>query len=380
MNLNSPVDPMAGEDPRAGRQARKWSARLKFASASEASRSDGAAESGAPESSLQDLLGANVPSVSVVVPALNEEASVDWVIDNIPAWVSEIVLVDGLSVDGTELVVTDRRHDVVIVHQRTRGKGAALRAGFAAATGDIIVMIDADGSTDPREMGRFVNALVAGADFVKGSRNLTTGGSIDFTLLRHLGNLAFVYAANLLFGTRFTDLCYGYCAFWTKDLDRLGLTADGFEIEMELICSAIKSRMDIVEVPSIELERRAGDSNLNAWKDGKRVLKTLLVQRLRRRDQAHVARSRILLTPIQMAAHGTEQWVPGGADRRRHLSGERRTTSDLVAAEQGFERGPERRQIPESSVPVFFAHSATDIVAPELLVPDRYLIQSETTQ
>jgi glycosyltransferase involved in cell wall biosynthesis len=193
------------------------------------------------------------PSVSVVVPALNEEESVDWVIDNIPSWVSEVVLVDGLSVDGTELVVTDRRDDVVIVHQRSRGKGAALRAGFAAATGEIVVMIDADGSTDPREMGRFVDALVGGADFVKGSRNLTGGGSVDFTVLRHLGNLGFVYAANILFGVRFTDLCYGYCAFWRKDLERLALTADGFEIEMELILSAVKAGLSISEVPSMEL-------------------------------------------------------------------------------------------------------------------------------
>ncbi|WP_249011368.1 glycosyltransferase family 2 protein [Conexibacter sp. DBS9H8] len=253
------------------------------------------------------------PTVSVVVPALNEEESIGWVIDNIPGWVSEVVLVDGLSIDGTELVVSDHRPDVVVVHQHARGKGAALRAGFAAASGDIIVMIDADGSTDPREMGRFVDALVDGADFVKGSRNLSGGGSIDFTLLRHLGNLGFVWAANLLFGTRFSDLCYGYCAFWRSDLDRLALTADGFEIEMELICSAIKAGLVIAEVPSMELERRAGESNLNAWKDGKRVLKTLLTERttpLERRDHS---RGALMIVATAKPAHGSTAWRPAGS-------------------------------------------------------------------
>jgi glycosyltransferase involved in cell wall biosynthesis len=267
------------------------------------------------------------PTVSVVVPALNEEESIGWVIDNIPAWVSEIVLVDGLSVDGTELVVTDRRADVVIVHQRSRGKGAALRAGFAAASGDIIVMIDADGSTDPREIGSFVSALLAGADFVKGSRNLPGGGSVDFTLLRSLGNFAFVHAANLLFGSRFTDLCYGYCAFWRRDLERLALTADGFEIEMELILSAVKVGMDIAEVPSMELERRAGNSNLNAWKDGKRVLKTMLAERFRRLDAARAAAARVMLLPVMVPAHSSEDWLPAGSDNR---SWDERSVSDQL--------------------------------------------------
>jgi glycosyltransferase involved in cell wall biosynthesis len=256
------------------------------------------------------------PTVSVIVPALNEEQSIGWVMDNIPTWVSEVVLVDGLSVDGTELVCTDRRDDIVIVHQPRKGKGAALRAGFAAASGDIIVMIDADGSTDPREIGRFVDALTNGADFVKGSRNMTAGGSIDFTLMRHLGNLGFVYAANLLFRQSFTDLCYGYCAFWNTDLNKLKLTADGFEIEMELILSAIKANLNIVEVPSIELQRRFGESNLNAWTDGKRVLKTMLKERFTRLANRITAPSAITITPTLMPAHTSTHWLPAGSDTR----------------------------------------------------------------
>jgi cellulose synthase/poly-beta-1,6-N-acetylglucosamine synthase-like glycosyltransferase len=116
------------------------------------------------------------PTVSVIIPTLNEEGSLAWVLENLPPWVDEVVLVDGLSTDATELLARRLRPDARIVHQHRRGKGAALRAGFAAASGDIIVMIDADGSTDPREMGRFVGALKDGADFVKGSRHTDGGG------------------------------------------------------------------------------------------------------------------------------------------------------------------------------------------------------------
>jgi glycosyltransferase involved in cell wall biosynthesis len=304
-------------------------------------------------------LSAQRPSVSVVVPALNEEESVGWVVDHIPDWVSEVILVDGLSVDGTELVVTDRRKDVVIVHQRSRGKGAALRAGFAAASGDIIVMIDADGSTDPREMGAFVDALVAGADFVKGSRNLDGGGSVDFTALRHLGNLGFVHAANLLFGVKFTDLCYGYCAFWRRDLERLALTADGFEIEMELVLSAIKAGLNVVEVPSMELERRAGASNLNAASDGLRVLKTLASERLHELDPARAESARIALQAVELAAPDTEQWRPAGSDRRRHRAGDRRGNGQ---ARDRYE-GPERRQAPERTRRVLDARDPSEVAA-----------------
>ncbi len=296
------------------------------------------------------------PSVSVVVPALNEEESIGWVVDNIPTWVSEIVLVDGLSVDGTEVMATDRRDDVVIVHQRHRGKGAALRAGFEAASGDIIVMIDADGSTDPREMGRFVEALIAGADFAKGSRNLEGGGSEDSTRLRHIGNLGFVYAANKLFGESFTDLCYGYCAFWREDLDRLALTADGFEIEMELVLSAVKADLEVVEVPSVELERRAGASNLNAATDGLRVLKTLASERLHDLDPARAEAVKISLAEVELPAPGTPEWVPAGSDRRRYATGDPRCVADLG---DGY-LGPDQRRDPEETMVVLEAHDTAE--------------------
>ena len=100
------------------------------------------------------------------------------------------------------------------ITQTRKGKGNAMACGFAAATGDVIVMFDADGSADPAEIPAFVAALVAGADFAKGSRFAPGGGSDDITLLRRTGNAGLNGVANALFGTSYTDLCYGYNAFW----------------------------------------------------------------------------------------------------------------------------------------------------------------------
>jgi hypothetical protein len=275
------------------------------------------------------------PKISVVIPTLNEVESLPWVIENLPEWVSELVIVDGLSTDRTENLARKLRPDVVVVHQYQRGKGAALRAGFAAATGDIVVMIDADGSTDPREMDRYVQALVDGADFVKGSRHMPEGGSADFTWLRAAGNKLFVLAANSLYGSKFTDLCYGYCAFWRSHVDKLGLTADGFEIETQLVLGALKAGLEIREVPSFELERRAGTSNLNAARDGLRVLRTMVGRDERRPEEAiHFS-----LRKVHLPVWSTTE-VPEAGERR---SVDRRIRSRELA---GY-IGPERRKSDE---------------------------------
>jgi hypothetical protein len=269
--------------------------------------------------------------VSVVIPTLNEEGSLPWVLENLPPWVDEVVLVDGLSTDATQVLTRRIRPDAIVVHQFQRGKGAALRAGFAAATGDIVVMIDADGSTDPREMDRFVDALRDGADFVKGSRYVDGGGSVDFTRVRSAGNRTLVTLANVLYRSRFTDLCYGYCAFWRQHLPALSLTSDGFEIETELVLSALRARLEIREVPSFELERRAGVSNLNAISDGLRVLRTMF-GRDERRDPGRI---HFTLHPFHQPLWRTDR-LPDGVDRRRL---DRRLRHP---AETGY-TGPERR-------------------------------------
>jgi hypothetical protein len=240
-------------------------------------------------------------TVSVVIPALNEEPNIAWVLERLPAFVDEVILVDGHSVDRTVAVARAVRGDIVVVTQNCAGKGAALRAGFAAASGDIIVMFDADGSMDPAETYRFVTPLLNGYDLVKGSRFLSGGGSLDLTVLRRLGNHALVRITNSLFLIRFSDLCYGFCSFRRECLAALALTAHGFEIETELVLHAVKANLRIAEVPSIELARRCGESNLRTFHDGQRVLRTLVRERVARRP-------RPVVDPIdQRALH---QWRP----------------------------------------------------------------------
>jgi glycosyltransferase involved in cell wall biosynthesis len=194
--------------------------------------------------------------------------------------VDEVIVVDGLSRDRTLEVAKACRPDVVVVHEMRPGKGAAVRAGFAEATGDIVVMMDADGSMDPAEIGAYVDAILGGADLAKGSRRMHGGGSADITPLRDLGNRALLAAANVMYRRRFTELCYGFMAVRRGRVRELGLRADGFEIETEIVVQAVRHGLAITEVPSFEAPRRAGASNLHAVRDGLRIVRTLVAVRL----------------------------------------------------------------------------------------------------
>jgi glycosyltransferase involved in cell wall biosynthesis len=215
------------------------------------------------------------PRVTVVIPALNEASNLPHVLPQLGALADEVVLVDGHSNDGTCAIAQQLRPDIVTLVQDGRGKGNALSVGFAAATGDIIVMIDADGSTDPAEIPTFVGALLAGADFAKGSRFLHGAGTTDMEFYRRFGNASFVRLVRILFGGRYTDLCYGYNAFWADVLPDLGLNGDGFEIETMMNIRALKAGLNVVEVASCEGQRVHGESRLRTIPDGWRVLGTI---------------------------------------------------------------------------------------------------------
>jgi glycosyltransferase involved in cell wall biosynthesis len=243
------------------------------------------------------------PRVSVVVPALNEAKNLQHVLAKLPRDIHELIVVDGHSVDDTVAVARQLRPDAMIVLQTRKGKGNALACGFAAATGDIIVTLDADGSADPAEIPRFIEALTAGADFAKGSRFLAGGGSSDITRIRALGNRALCLFVNILYRTRYTDLCYGYNAFWHRVLPVVSRTplissgpngapwGDGFEIETLITIRVAHAGLKVTEVASFEHPRMHGVSNLNAATDGWRVLRTIFAERAYVRSQRSSLRS-----------------------------------------------------------------------------------------
>ncbi len=254
------------------------------------------------------------PRISIVVPAKNEALNLSVVLPQLPE-VHEVILVDGGSVDGTVAAARRALPGIVTVLQARRGKGNALAAGFARVTGDIVVMFDADGSADPLEIERFVTALTDGADFAKGSRFTAGGGSADITPVRKLGNLFLNTLFNLGFSSRYTDLCYGYNAFWADLIPLLDLPdhtrpapangtmlwGDGFEIETVINCRFAAAGVDIVEVPSVEKLRMFGESNLNAVSDGLRVLRTLISERRRAWSVRRAARRLPPRAPVAIA-------------------------------------------------------------------------------
>jgi glycosyltransferase involved in cell wall biosynthesis len=216
--------------------------------------------------------------VSVIIPTLNEARNLPHVLERIPVWVHEVVLVDGLSTDDTVEVARRCRPDVRVVFERIPGKGAALRRGFHAAHGDIVVMLDADGSTDPAEIPVFVGALLGGADIAVGSRFVQGGGTADMEAFRKMGNWALTRLVRVGFGARYSDLCYGFVAFWSDVLPHLDGEYTGFEVETLLHIRALRADLSVAEVPSFESQRIFGASNLRTIRDGARVLRSITTE------------------------------------------------------------------------------------------------------
>ncbi len=227
-----------------------------------------------------------------MLPALNEENTIALVLEGLPEIVDEVVLVDGGSNDETIAIAREVRPDAVVVRQTRSGKGNALACGFAAAGGDIVVTLNADGSTDPGEIPRYVDALLSGAEVAHGSRYRTGGRDLDGGRWDRLGSRILNWLVNALFGTRFTDIGFGYNAFWrsmlpTLDLpspERAGLPrgatlwGDGPEIRPLINIRTATRGMRVVEVASIGYPRIHGPRERHRLWECLRALRTVATE------------------------------------------------------------------------------------------------------
>jgi len=234
-------------------------------------------------------------SVSLIIPAMNESATLTTIIDSVPTYVDEIIVIDGRSKDNTFEIASNHPRVNKVLKQRSRGKGAALSLGFAVATCDLVAIIDADGSMNPEELIDFLN-LFPQAEIVKGSRSKKLGGtSADLTIFRDLGNRVLTKLCNFWFKEKWTDLAYGYAVVDRKALGQLGLSSydemgsvfghksygQGFEIEALIFCRSSKWGFRVLEVASAEHRRISGSSNLRAIRDGFRVLSAIIIEKNR---------------------------------------------------------------------------------------------------
>jgi len=207
------------------------------------------------------------PKISVIICTFNEEQNLPHVLPKVTEWVDEVLLVDGHSTDRTVEVAKKLRPDIRILYQSGKGKGDAIKYGIQQAIGDIIVTLDADGSTDPEEMPKFIKPLLDGYDFTKGSR-LADGRPPSMLWHRWFGNKVLAITSNIFYGTRYTDICSGYNAFWKSAFQRLRLTYGGFEMEQEMAVKAKKAGLKVVEVNHHYAGRLGGSSKVSDIKQG----------------------------------------------------------------------------------------------------------------
>jgi len=219
--------------------------------------------------------------VTVIIPTLNEEENIAEVIHELKhLGFLNLLIIDGNSQDRT--VTIAKKLGVKVIHQNGKGKGNALRQAFSHnrqnGDYDVVVIMDADGSMNPKEIFSLIEALKERVDLVKASRFMLQGYSNDMSLVRRIGNTLFVLLVNSFWSANYTDLCYGFAAFSKGAIEKLypHLKSTNFEIETEMFIKAKKLELKVVEVPSVELRRKHGKSNLNAVKDGFRILKTIV--------------------------------------------------------------------------------------------------------
>jgi dolichol-phosphate mannosyltransferase len=206
--------------------------------------------------------------VTVVIPTKNEEGAIAEILDAVRPYANEILVIDGHSTDGTREIAAARNARVLL--DARRGKGEALRRSFSAASHEILVFIDADGSHDPDDIPKLLAPIRRNeAEMVIGSR--TRGGSDELhgtaeQLLRYVGSQLIMLAINYRFGVRLTDSQNGFRAIRKDVAASLGAKANLTTIEQEMLMRALKRGCRVVEVPTHEFERKCGVSKVSVWR------------------------------------------------------------------------------------------------------------------
>ncbi len=219
----------------------------------------------------------------MVLPALNEEEAIGKVIDEIPVeeleakgYQTEIIVVDNGSSDKTAEIAAAQ--GAKVISEPNRGKGRAIRTGFGTVSGDFVFMLDSDFTYPAGYITQMVGLLESGYDVVLGSR---LNGSVEHGAMKRLnlvGNHLLAFLANLLYGTRVSDLCTGFWGFKVDVLRSLNLDAVGFELEANMLIEVAKRKYRIGEIP-IQYRRRATASKLGSIKAGWRIGRELIASR-----------------------------------------------------------------------------------------------------
>lgn len=219
--------------------------------------------------------------LSIVIPVYNERSTLEEIIRRVqaaelPSLEREIVIVDDSSTDGTRDLLPELvqrwENIVVLYHDRNRGKGSALRTGFGAVKGDIVVIQDADLEYDPREYGKLLEPILDGrADVVFGSRFL--GGPHRVLLFWHfMGNMFLTFLSNMLNNLNLTDMETCYKVFTRKVLDGISIKSARFGVEPEITAKVAKKRCRIYEVPISYSGRDYTEGKKISWKDGVKAI------------------------------------------------------------------------------------------------------------
>jgi dolichol-phosphate hexosyltransferase len=245
---------------------------------------------------VEFMMDQPISSYSIVVPARNEEKTIGNVLEVVRHMTDDLIVVDGQSSDET--VVIARRYGARVVQDNGRGKGDAVRVGLAQARYPITVLIDADGSHEPKDIPALVAPIVAGeADLVMASRML--GGSEELfgsirEVVRLMGSLVISLSINYRYGVRLTDYQNGFRAIRTEVGRTIGLTSDITTIEQEMAMKCLKQGYRVIEQPSHEYRRKGGVSKINVLQVSHRYVLNLvcgLVGRRRVRTSVPVSRA-----------------------------------------------------------------------------------------